>query len=99
MKINPELVLVEVLKNGGCFGENDASTLAEAFPSLRVGVKFGASARVACTMAEVQKVIADRMAANPDVEYVREAFIVADEFDRLRTERNMPDPYASFGKA
>jgi hypothetical protein len=95
MKINPEIVLVEVLKNGGCFNQEQAQALAEGFPTLAVCVKFGASLRQPCTMATVEKTILDRIAANPEHEYVREAYIVASECDRLRNERNIPDPYAN----
>lgn len=92
MKTNPEIVLVDVLKNGGCFGEDQVAALAEAFPAIRVGVKFGCSPRTSCTMAEVADVIRSRLAMHED-EYVREAFIVADEYDRLRAERGIRDPY------
>ncbi len=72
-----------VLLDNGYMNKAQLNVLAVSYPGLKVGIKFGCSMRVGTTAAQAESVIADRIRANPQEEYVREVFIPCNEFDTL----------------
>lgn len=76
-------VLVDVIENHGCMSENQLVQIAQQFPNLRVGVKMGCSLRFAMAAKYICDEIDQRISTNP-ADYVREAFICADDFETLK---------------
>lgn len=75
--------LVQILNEGGYITELALARLVKDIPGIKLGIKFGCSLRTLVRADEVQKTIEERYRINPD-EYVREVFICADDYDKLR---------------
>lgn len=73
--------LKEILLNGGYVTDATHSELKSIFPNLAVCVKWGAAARQLTTLGGLESVL-DAGKARGD--YVREVFVPASAFDKLR---------------
>lgn len=73
--------LKDCAANGGCFGETELDSLIEQFPNLMVCAKMGMSMRFRLPARMFRAEIELRIAGG---DYVREAFIGANDLDKMR---------------
>ncbi len=77
-------VLSEILNEHGMVYESQMARIVASYPDMTLCAKMGASMRFTAPASQIQAQIAQRIAACPEHEYVRELFITAQSYDALR---------------